>query len=74
MRKETIVNAPICPLFTAHSDKEIICKSHMTGADRVSLLYWSKANLEMQLTLFCGQNYKKCEHYLSYKHFKWEDE
>ncbi len=74
MRKETIVKAPICPLFIAHSDKEIICKSHMTGADRVSLLYWSKANLEMQLNLFCGQNYKKCEHYLSYKHFKWEDE
>ena len=69
-----IIKVAICPLFLARSDREIVCKSHMTGADRIALTYSSKHNLEMQLNCYCGENYKKCEHYLSHKHFMWEDE
>ena len=63
-----------CPLFIARSDKEIICKSHVNGADRVAIRYWAKANIETQIECFCTDHYKSCEHYLAYKHFAWEDD
>ena len=63
-----------CPLFIACSDREIICKSHINGAERVAVRYWVKSNLDIQMEHFCKDNYRKCEQYLSYKHFLWTDD
>ena len=60
-----------CPIYIMHTDKEIVCKSYMEDADSVALRFTAKRKLEQQHSIYCCENYRYCEQYLSYKHFKW---
>lgn len=66
--------AACCPLYIAHSPREIVCKSFMIGAEKNIIRFDVKSNFETQLQSYCCGNYKFCEHYLSWKHFQWQDD
>lgn len=63
-----------CPLYIMHTSKEIVCKSYMADADSIALKYTSKRDLEQQHSIYCCENYRYCEQYICYRHFRWEDE
>ena len=64
----------LCPYFKAHSEREILCESHMPDCKSVLFRFDSAEKKKNQQHIFCEGCYKKCEHYRSVKHFKWEDE
>lgn len=64
----------LCPLFVAFSDNEIRCKSHVPEANAMKLCYSDKGTCKKQRTMYCEGCWERCEHYLSWKHFAWEDE
>ena len=66
--------AACCPLYIAHSAKDIECKSFVMGAAKIVMRFDVKSSFETQLQSYCCRNYKFCEHYLSWKHFQWLDD
>lgn len=64
----------LCPFFRAHSAREILCESHIPGSKSVLIRFDSEHKKIKQQRIFCECEYRKCEHYLSVKHFMWEDE
>lgn len=64
----------ICPIYIMHTDKEIVCKSYIMDADSTALRYTSRRDMEQQHNIYCCENYRYCEQYLSYRHFRWEDD
>lgn len=64
----------LCPYFKAHSEREILCESHVPDSKSVVLKFDSEHKKKTQQRIFCEGEYKRCEHYLSVKHFRWEDD
>lgn len=60
-------------MFILRTKNEIVCKSYMIDSQEIALRYDSKASLEQQHNIYCCENYRYCEQYLSYQHFRWED-
>lgn len=63
----------VCPCFRASSEKELWCESHVPESSMTVLRYRNAGALKKQIEIYCKENYKRCEHYLSVKHMKWED-
>ena len=63
-----------CPLHLAYRENEIMCKSHLPGSTACIHHYADPEESRKQQELYCNANYQRCEHYLSWKHFVWEDE
>lgn len=62
-----------CPFFRAHSGREILCESHVPDS-RVTIRFDSEKAKNIQQHIYCEGNYKRCEHYIAVRHFRWEDE
>lgn len=71
---QVIPSGTICPLYLAHSDKEIVCKSFVPDVDLLIMRYFVKNNRETQYRCFCCGNYQNCEVFRSYQHFSWAEE
>ena len=65
--------AVLCPLFKGFTNNEIRCESHVPEASCVIIRYRNDKNCDKQRKLYCEENWKRCEHYLSWLHMKWED-
>lgn len=63
----------LCPCFRATGKCEIWCESHVPESNQVVIKYRNAEAQKKQIKLYCECNYKRCEHYLSVKHMKWED-
>ena len=64
----------LCPLFVAFTENELRCESHVPGANAVRLAYGDREECRKQRKLFCEGEWERCEHYLAWKHFRWEDD
>lgn len=65
----------LCPLFIVYRENEIQCESHIVEARSTIIRFADRNKCRMQKELYCEKHWKKCEQYLSYKHFiDWEDE
>lgn len=64
----------LCPFFVSFSDNEIRCESHVPDANAAILRYADREACRRQRKLYCEGSYKRCEHYLSCIHFRWEDD
>ena len=64
----------LCPLFVAYSDYEIRGKPHVPDAAATIHRYSDKTSCYNQRKFFCEGCWKRCEHWLTWKHFRWEDE
>jgi hypothetical protein len=63
----------LCPLFRAITPNEIRCESHVPESNGVAIQYRSTAAVEKQRRIYCEENWERCEHYLAWKHMRWED-
>ena len=48
-------------------------ESHVPESSLVEIQYRSPKKCETQRKLYCEQNWKRCEHYLAWKHLRWEE-
>ena len=64
----------LCPLFVAYSDNEIRCRPHVPDSVSTILKYSDKASCYSQRKMYCEGCWRRCEHYLAWEHFRWEDE
>ena len=64
----------LCPFFRAHSEKEILCESHVPDSKNIILRFDSEKKKRQQQEIFCEGCYKRCEHYISVQHFRWTEE
>ena len=65
--------AVLCPLFKSFKEDEIRCASHVPDASAVILKYRNKQACKTQREVFCERCWKRCEHYLSWRHMRWDD-
>ena len=63
----------LCPLFKAFTGNEIRCESHVPESSAVVIRYRSEEACNKQRCLYCEDQWKRCEHYLAWKHLNWED-
>ena len=63
-----------CPLHVAYREDEIMCKPHLPGSTVVVHRYANVVESAKQQEIYCNGNYERCEHYLAWKHFMWEDD
>jgi len=66
--------AVLCPLFKAFTPNTIRCESHLPDSNAVEFRYRDQKKCETQRKIFCEGCWKRCEHYRSWLHMKWEDE
>jgi hypothetical protein len=64
----------LCPLYVADGERDILCESHIPDARVTVNRFNSKKDKDTQKRCFCEGCWKRCEHYLSWKHWKWEEE
>jgi hypothetical protein len=64
----------LCPCFRAHSDREILCESHVPDSKTILMKFDSEHKKKQQQHIFCEGCYTRCEHYRSVQHFKWPDD
>lgn len=64
----------ICPLYIAHTDHEIRCQAHVPDATATILRYSDMGRCQAQRKTYCEGCWKRCEHYLTWIHFRWEEE
>lgn len=64
----------LCPLFISFKDNEIRCQPHMPESSATIVRYASVSACRKQRKMFCEGCWDRCEHYLSWKHFNWEDD
>ena len=62
-----------CPYYIAHSDREILCEGHIPDS-RITIKFRSDKQKAQQQHIFCEGCFERCEHYLTVKHFRWEDD
>ena len=62
-----------CPIFVSVSETEITCRSCVNGSRCSVIRFDDRIQREQQTEIFCKQNYKRCEQFLSWKHFSWQD-
>jgi len=63
-----------CPLFVAHSELDVLCESHLPGGKTCVNRFQNRREKEIQQKCFCEGNWKMCIHYLSWKHWNWEED
>ena len=63
----------LCPAFRGCTEYEIRCESHIPESSSVVIRYTNNRLCEKQKRLFCEGEYKRCEHYITLKHMKWDD-
>lgn len=63
----------LCPMFHAHNDRNILCEGHVPDT-RAEIKFRSTAQKNQHEKIFCEGCYKKCEHYISVMHFRWEED
>ena len=63
----------VCPCFRACGEKELWCESHVPESSGVVIRYRNGSALKKQIEIYCKDNYRRCEHFLSVRHMKWED-
>ena len=64
----------LCPLFIEFRENELRCESHVPEAAAVIIRYSDREACRTQRKLFCEGCWKKCEHFLAWKHFReWEE-
>lgn len=66
--------AVLCPLFKAFTPNTIRCESHVPESNIVEIRYRDTEKCDKQRKLFYEGEWKRCEHYRSWLHMKWEDE
>ena len=64
----------LCPLFVSYSDHELRCHPHVPEATATILRYSDRQACWSQRKMYCEGNWKRCEHYIAWKHLMWEDE
>ena len=64
----------LCPLFKAYTANEIRCERHVPDSSVTVLRYGDAEKCRAQRKLYCEKNWKRCEQYLAWKHFQWEDD
>ena len=64
----------LCPLFVSFTENEIRCSPHVPEASATILRYADRSACRQQRKTYCEGCWKKCEQYLSWKHFNWEDD
>lgn len=64
----------LCPLFVSFTDNELRCQSHVPDANACILRYSDQEACRNQRKMYCEGNWKRCEHYLSWEHWRWEDD
>lgn len=64
----------LCPLFVAYTDNDIRCQPHVPDSAATILRYSDKKKCWCQRKMYCEGEWQRCEHYLTWKHFMWEDE
>lgn len=63
----------LCPLFKSFTDHSIRCESHVPDSNAIEIKYQEPTRCEKQRRIYCEGNWKRCEHYLSWLHMRWED-
>ena len=64
----------LCPLFVAFTDNDIRCHPHVPDAAATILRYSDKSACYRQRKMYCEGCWERCEQYLTWLHFRWEDE
>lgn len=64
----------LCPMYVCYGDFEIRCRPHVPDSAATILKYANKNLCERQRTTYCEGCWERCEQYLAWKHFRWEDE
>lgn len=73
MRREA--EMVMCPLYVGHTEKDINCQSHVGDAKWTTQHYETPQLRLTQQRTFCETRcFKRCEHYLSWKHFAWQED
>lgn len=63
----------LCPFFKSHGSREIICEAEIEGCV-CGIRFDTGEKKEWFKQCYCEKEYKRCEHYLSVMHWKWEEE
>lgn len=63
-----------CPLHIAYRQDEIMCKPAMPEAAATVHRYEDPELAVGQIRTYCCGCYERCEHYLAWKHFMWDDD
>lgn len=63
----------LCPLFKAFTGNEIRCESHVPDSSVVVIRYRDVKKCDKQRRIYCEENWERCEHYLAWRHMRWED-
>jgi len=66
--------AILCPFYKSFTNNEIRCASHVPDASAIIIKYRRADACETQRKVFCEGCYKRCEHYIAIKHFRWPDD
>ena len=64
----------LCPIFIANTKNEIQCQAHLPDSSSTVHKYSNEQMCRRQRTMFCEGCWERCEHYLSWRHFRWEEE
>ena len=64
----------LCPLFRAYRPNGIRCESHVPESNTIEICYQNQKACEKQRHLYCEGEWKRCEHYQSWLHMRWQDE
>ena len=72
-KEQPLPSRELCPIFVSASETEIVCKACVNGARCTCLRWDDRLQREQQTNIFCKGNYKRCEQYISWLHFSWQD-
>lgn len=72
-RGNTEAEYVLCPLFREFTKNTIRCESHVPDSNTIEIRYRDVKKCETQKKLYCEGNWKRCEHYLAWRHMRWED-
>ena len=62
-----------CPFFVAHSAGEIVCEGLIEGCRSCMRFKKPDRKIFHQKT-YCEKEYKRCEMFLSIRHWKWPED
>ena len=64
---------PVCPLYITGEKNKIMCRSVLPDASYTAMAFPTIKLCENQRSIYCCDNYKFCEQYISFEHFNWTD-
>ena len=62
-----------CPFFKFFGDRRIVCEGHHDGLITLSQMFRDNRAMDLQASVFCSKDYKKCEIYRMIMGAKYED-